>query len=450
MAVCALDGMQSLYSGVGVVVRSFVRQAEHILTEAFADTGHTWTLSCASGSLLDDAVNLRPDLRAATRRACAHSGGTFTQLPSLTDGSDVAELFVGPDPSRPVDQWAALSTAAADWLLDLAAQHDVVLALLHDTPFAAVAGRLSDLDDTAGNDPPPHTRAADRIMPVWVPHSLGVVFPDEMSAQRREFEARGIADIIERDGCVGYVSDYYENILAGWDGMRPRHLVPFRNVIDTAAYQRPPSEQALAVLRKIPADARLTFSWGRCKPQKGFDALLEAYRGVLAARPDDRDHLLLVAPTATTEPSYLATVSGLISRLPVERVTVCHDFDETLPFAALRDSRLDTVVLASRFEAFGLVAAEALEFAHPAARIVHSPIPTFETVLGGDPRAVRLAGVNPESIAAALLDEPRPVTRTTVAKQGPERDGLGAAFVHSQAKGVRACLDLALDRGAVR
>ena len=225
----------------------------------------------------------------------------------------------------------------------------------------------------------------------------------------------------------------------------------------------------------LPAEGRLILSWGRCKPQKGFDEILRAFRLLLdregtrggadkdgRALGPGRDHLVLVAPTATTEPSYLELVRELLADLPADRVSVSFDFDDSLPFAVLGDPRLRAVVLGSRFEAFGLVAAEATALAHPDARILYSPIPPFTAQLRDDPRAVRLAAVDAEAIAAALEapglsaakpPPPRPRTAGPPNHAGAQASAATSAqtpvaeFVRVQAAGLAARLRLALTVG---
>jgi hypothetical protein len=141
----------------------------------------------------------------------------------------------------------------------------------------------------------------------------------------------------------------------------------------------------------------------------------------------------------------------LLADLPAERVSVSFDFDESLPFAVLGDPRLRAVVLGSRFEAFGLVAAEATALAHPDARILYSPIPPFTAQLRDDPRAVRLAAVDAEAIAAAL-EEPgpsaaKPPTRGAQAGAATSAQTPVAEFVRVQAAGLAARLRLALTVG---
>lgn len=145
----------------------------------------------------------------------------------------------------------------------------------------------------------------------------------------------------------------FERRVALTYGFRPTKLITIRNGISP----HPPATQPSAALDR--GKINLLFV-GRLDPQKGLDLLLEAMRAV--TRPDVHLHVLgsaIVSEGRSLENTANVTFHGWMGR------------DEVFAFMA----GVDAVVMPSRWEAFGLVAVEAMRFGKPVLASVRGALP---------------------------------------------------------------------------
>lgn len=127
----------------------------------------------------------------------------------------------------------------------------------------------------------------------------------------------------------------------------------------------------------IPDRAELVLGVGRLDPQKGWPDLLDAMATVVVARP--RAHLLIVGGAQQGDERFVASVKG--------RAT-SPDLAGRVTFAGVRTdvpvlmASCDVFAMASRWEGFGLVFAEAMAAARPVVATRVSAVP--EVVADGE------------------------------------------------------------------
>lgn len=140
----------------------------------------------------------------------------------------------------------------------------------------------------------------------------------------------------------------------------------------------------------------LLYVGGRVE-RKGLDVLIPAVARARASRPGIRLRLIGRSPTAELEARWrdLATVHGIGDAV---------SFEDQAPrdTVAMAMREATALVIASRHETFGVVAAEALACGLP---VVASAIPALEETLGPDPDAVGalVAPDDVEALAAAIV-----------------------------------------------
>ena len=142
------------------------------------------------------------------------------------------------------------------------------------------------------------------------------------------------------------------------------------------------SPNRLAEVRRelgLPDGAPFVLAVGRLDPQKGWPILLDAMARVIASRDGVRPHLVIVGGPQQGDPQY---VDDLLARASDP------DLDGYVHFAGVRRdipdlmAACDLFALASRWEGFGLVFAEAMAAAKPVVATRVSAVP--EVVLDGE------------------------------------------------------------------
>lgn len=404
IVVCAIDGMESMETGVGVVVNSFIEHFSEAVEAEVSGTQVSVSLHCFFPKMLEGATGLREDLLAITKQKCAETGGDIVCLPTLSDAREWTSMWFGTSMNSVLQQWSFLSREAAKKLDELCERYDRVVAVLHDTPFAATMKYL---------------KSPERLSCVWVPHSLGSIF--DIDTDRYEFERHAIQIHTSLHGRVGYVSGFFQTVLREQYGVSQVDMLAFEHVLDlnSSRYQKKFGSRS-DFIDLLPTASPLIFSWGRCKPQKGFDLILEAAATFLTDPDFDEYHLALLMPDATAEPDYLNRVKALAEVLPKDRVTIGWEFDPDAPYAVLSSRNLRYVILASRFEAFGIVACEAKVFCANKVRILFSPIEPFIRTFDGTENSVVLRNLS----AGAILDALRAGSESATARTHDTEDYL--------------------------
>jgi glycosyltransferase involved in cell wall biosynthesis len=140
----------------------------------------------------------------------------------------------------------------------------------------------------------------------------------------------------------------------------PHHadrVVVLPNVVDgdRFTHRTPGDRESLAHTLGLPAGARILLSVGRLEQEKGFDRLLSLLQPVFEWHPE----LVLLVAGGGSLRAFLANEAerlGLGGRLRL--LGARHDVPELLDLCEI-------VVIASRFESFGIVAAEAMMAGRP-------------------------------------------------------------------------------------
>lgn len=419
IVIAAHDGLQSVCTGVGMVVHSFLQAFEPIASATRVLPTGCWDLYCLAPRLKTSAPDFDADIRRGTENLCSRHGGELIEVETLSDGECQRSVWGG------VAQWRYTSESAAAGVRRLAARYRKVYCIVHDTIFAGL--RI-------------HTKDAENITVLWIPHSFGTVFHDNaVDKIRVAFERESIQALAASPADrIGYIGNAVKRTLARDYGTPKARMTPFRNRLypHLPAYRIDPDD---ARRRRegagVPPDKKLIFAWGRCAPQKGFDLLFSAFRNLSETVPDC--HLVALMPLDTSDAAYVDTIRRQIDGIEPNRVTAIFAFDRHLPAAILRSPELSVVIFASRFEGAPLAPIESLTLAGPHVRHVYSAIPPHQELFRGHGGCIPFQTFSVLALHRAMkrawsLD----VTRLTP----PSRSD----FVQDMA----ACIDTAFSRSA--
>lgn len=190
--------------------------------------------------------------------------------------------------------------------------------------------------------------------------------------------------------CVGEdILSYLRLNMPGLNGVRPR-LVAIPNGIETSGFGDAPAPGSFREEHGIGAGTFLFASMGRFMPQKGFDTLIDA----LALMENDargREYMVAAMGSGDYRDWYvkLAREKGVdrrIAFIPFQR-------DVASVYGAV-----DAVLMPSRWEAYPLVAAEALCWGVP---LIASDCLGLREVAKGTP-ALTVGVEDPQSLAGAM------------------------------------------------
>lgn len=400
IAVCiaAHDGLISLYSGVGIVVHSFLEAFKDIKERGKLFNGANLELICAALYLNEESKDYRSDIRSRTRSICEENGGKIIIVPSLSNGKDVSSVWGG------AHQWKSASFGLASYIASIYSDYDEIYLFAHDTIFSLIRKYAPNLV---------------RLNVVWIPHSLGAVFRDEFSGDERiVLEKQAIAALQKTShDVIGYIGDATRKVLTEEYGVPDDKLVPFVNgVYEKSARFSISNEDVEQKIKqyKIPLDKKLILAWGRCVPQKGYDVLIPAYGRFL--QDQQGYHLILLMPTETTPQEYLDKIKKQIADLPTESVTTVYEFDNALPYCVLKNENLKMIVFPSRFEGAPITSLEALLLARKDVRFIYTTIPPLVDTFRGDDRGMPLSNLTVDSLynAMRLATELKKVTKTNI------------------------------------
>lgn len=365
--VLAIDGIATIYSGVGTIVYSFLEAYDDI-KRSFGEPAFDLFALTPYFNFNDSRYSARVvnDVTAICRR----NGGDLIYLPTLCHGEAHTHSWRGNDHVPIKTQWesASISAAASLNLVARLGGYHNIFVLCHDTLFANVAKFLLPAN----------------IHLCWVPHSLSSIFDDHIQSDKLHYERESIATLLTNGHHIAYISELTKSALVDDFSCKEEQLVSlYSGIFLRSGKFRIPADR-ISVLKKynIPQDRPLVFSWARCAYAKGIDTILKAFisykKNTLST---DQVHLVLLSPDSTAINSYTDEIKELTGQLSPEQYTFITEFDEQLPLVVLGYERTKCVILASRFETFGLSSLEALAFRHSAISILYSRIPTFEEAL---------------------------------------------------------------------
>lgn len=366
--VLAIDGISTIYSGVGTIVYSFFEAYDEIKS-AFGEDGFDLFAFTPYFNLNDSRYSSRV-LNDVTE-ICRHNGGDVIYLPTMCHGEAHTNSWRGNDHVSIKNQWESASISAASSLNLLAriGGYDSIFVLCHDTLFANVSKFVLNTN----------------IHLCWVPHSLSSIFDDHIQSDKLQYEKESISTLLKNGHKIAYLSQLTKNALTNVFFCKEEQLVSLYSGIYLRSGKFSIPTDRTSVLNKynIPLDRPLVFSWARCAYAKGIDTILKAFISCKRNNLLNNVHLVLLCPDSTAISSYTEEVNELIGQLAPEDYTFITRFDEQLPLVVLKHAMTKCVILASRFETFGLSSLEALAFRHPDIFILYSSIPTFEEALNG-------------------------------------------------------------------
>ncbi|MEU8992159.1 hypothetical protein AB0C98_38275 [Streptomyces sp. NPDC048558] len=368
LVVTSIDGLATVECGIASVVHWFFEEIDAIVAKVPRLQQPDWSLYAISPRIDTSSSDFSPLVHTLVSTACDDHGGRFIWA-DVQDGSSLRAVWALGDPKR----WEQMCASVAGQVRALADRHEQVTVLVHGIMLAPLRDCLRDLD---------------HVQIVFVPHTLGPVFEDQVAGDRAVFEDRAFAALAEfAQDRIGFIGPYFEEILRTRYGRTGAQLAPFVNGIPAASF-RFPAEVSTARRREhleragVPLDKRLVFSWGRCAWQKGFDALIPAWSDFREQSSDDW-HCVLLMPQEVSPPEYVAGLDEQLARVPAGSCTVIRHFDPLLPYYLLREESLEIVVFASRFEGAPLSLLETLRFGSPRLRIAWHDTPSLAQFLRG-------------------------------------------------------------------
>ncbi len=387
LIIVALDGIASLYSGVGVIVNSIFRGYDEICKNL--DFDEKPDLYAIVPSFDFDSTFYNENVYLSTEKVCKSHGGKVIFLPSLCHGESINVIWSGNSIFDTKLQWESLSVSLASQLAVFEKMYSgQIIVQTHDTLFA---GTCKYVD-------------SNRVQICWVPHSLSLVFKDKRHDARIDFETQAIENIVAKRGSIGFISEQTKGLLENCFNVPKERLISFYSgIIYNKIDEKEEEELRKGLFSKygIPDNKYLIFSWGRCVYQKGIDLIIDGF-AKLQERQKNNFHLVLLCPTETTPTEYLEEVECLLKTLNKESYTFISEYSSQLPPIVLGYQKTKVIVLASRFEGFGLISLETLAYKRPQSIVLYSPLDTFKEVLGDYEQAIKLEDFSSQSIAKCL------------------------------------------------
>src|SRR3989344_3142771 len=178
--VVAHDGLQSILTGVGVIVNSFIEGFSQIKKQIPLLKNNNVELICLAPYLNKKSNDFHKRIRMQVEECCKKNNGRIIEIETLSDGSSQRDIWGGPS------QWEKASLNAARVIHMMENDYDRIYVFAHDTIFSLIRHYLSKSNKT-------HV--------IWIPHSLGKLFQDEYSEDERIIlENKAIVSILENSG----------------------------------------------------------------------------------------------------------------------------------------------------------------------------------------------------------------------------------------------------------
>ena len=353
--IAAHDGLQSMLTGGGVMVSSFVEAFPEIKKEIDFLKNKEIDLIGLAPYLKKDSNDFNIRIQKLTDTICKENRGRLIEISTFSDGSSEKSIWGNHL------QWRGASLSAASVVNSMENKYDIIYVIGHDTIFSLIGKYLL---------------SSKKIKFIWVPHSLDRVFDDESSSDERiKIEAEAVHAINNNPlFYFGYIGESFRDILIKEYGAKDEKLLSLINGIygsSQSYFLCRDDIERIKTKYSIPKDKKLIFSWGRCVSQKGYDLIISAYKEFVKKFPEY--HLILLMPTETSEEDYVEKVKNQIKELPQESFTAIYSFDDKLPNYVLQNSNLEMIIFASRFEGNPIIGLEALYF-HKDSKILYSEI----------------------------------------------------------------------------
>ncbi len=362
--IAAHDGLQSMLTGVGVMVSSFVEAFPEIKKEIDFFKDKEIDLIGLAPYLKKDSNDFNIKIQKLTDTICKENRGKLIEISTFSDGSSGKSIWGNHL------QWRGASLSAASMINSMKNKYDLIYVIGHDTIFSLIGKYLLP---------------SKKIKFIWIPHSLGKVFDDESSCEERiKIETEAVQTINNNPlFYFGYIGESFRNILIEKYGAKDEKLLSLINGIygNSQSYLLCKDDtERIETRYNIPKDKKLIFSWGRCVNQKGYDLIISAYKEFVKKFP--KYHLILLMPTETSEEDYVEKIKNQIKELPLGSFTAIYSFDDKLPNYVLQNSNLEMIIFASIFEGNPIIGLEALYF-HKDSKILYSEIDPLKELFNG-------------------------------------------------------------------
>jgi glycosyltransferase involved in cell wall biosynthesis len=359
IVVAAHDGLQSILTGVGVIVNSFIESFDKIKRRVPNLLKNEISLICLAPWIEKNSVDYHPEIRKLTEKICKCNNGKLIEIYTLS-GRNQKEIW------GDVRQWDYSSKVFAEKVKEMSKDYDQILLFAHDTIFAKMNYYLKE---NKGN-----------VTSIWIPHSLGSTFKNEdTNKQRLDLEKEAISAInSSKDQYIGYIGETIKKELSTVYNAETKKLIPLINGLYERSKRYKISWRDIKRFNSycIPKDKKIIFSWGRAVTQKGYDILIPSLKKFLERNKEY--HLILLMPEQTSEEKYLVEISHQMSKLPKGSYTRIRSFDSKLPVYILRMKNLDKVIFSSRFEGNSVTLMEAIYFSDKKVKILCSNIKPFK------------------------------------------------------------------------
>jgi len=246
----------------------------------------------------------------------------------------------------------------------------------------------------------------------WVPHTLnalrGMAAPPPVVAHvRQEIEPDKVRryELDRTDRVIAISEQVAESLRAG--GAEARRLRTIYSGLDFSQPVMPPPDRSAFCRRmNVPDAAVLLGTAANLFPRKGYDVMLRALPGILAAHPDV--HYLLAG---TAEPGYAGTLRELAARLGIaDRIHMVGFQDPIRPFLGA----LDLYVHPALMEGFGIALVEAMAAGKAVVATRTGGVP--EVVEQGE-TGLLVAPGDPDRLRAAVVE---------LLGDGPRRERMAA------------------------
>jgi glycosyltransferase involved in cell wall biosynthesis len=388
LVVTSIDGLATLECGIASIVHWFFEEIELIEQRVPQLQTPDWSLYALCPEIDRASSDYSEEVYRIVSEACIAREGGFRWFP-VVDATNLRSVWSLDKPER----WNNMCSALADEIRELSHQHEQVTVLVHGVMLTAVREYIEDLNN---------------VQVVFIAHSLGRVFEDKASSSRAIFEDRGFQAMAKHtQDRVGYIGEYFQNILTDRYGRTESQLAPFINGLPESSFRfplKPTDEERISYLAQagVPLGKKLMFSWGRCTGQKGYDVLIPALREFYADSVSADWHTVLLMPQEVSPPEYIELLDQQLQSLPQGSVTVLRAFDALLPYYLLQDDALSMVVFASRFEGAPLTLLETLRYGDSDLRVVWHDIPSMRQFLGNAGKTFDFSTLQPSEVVEAL------------------------------------------------
>jgi glycosyltransferase involved in cell wall biosynthesis len=356
LVVVSLDGIASMYSGVGTVLHSFFYSWPQFKLRDKYDL-------YAMTPDFNDTESYNQGIHDLTEKICIENRGKLFRIPTFCTRQTILNTWCGDHRYETITQWESASLSVAATINTFSIFYDKVTVICHDTIFAKVGRYLN----------------SENVSVCWIPHSLSVIFKDHHYKQRMDFELESIGHVKRVGGKIGYISENTRELLVNEFQCADQDLVSFYSGINLNLPKYKSKASVDHYLKKfnIPAGKKVIFSWGRCSYQKGTDIVLKSFIELRKHEQFADYHLILLSPAKTAAPEFMEEVEQLLKKIPASHLTFITEYDDEFPMHFLRYAETKIILLPSRFEGFGLTALEAIALRHKEAQIFYSDIPTF-------------------------------------------------------------------------